>query len=111
MKQLHFEGYSDDTFACSGKGIDVNHDNCASCEPIDMVVTSAEGSMLVRGQYSVGGGWLIGIAPPDETDEIHIPEWPMRFTRSDREYSPRLVIDAPDDVSVKVLGLDDEDED
>lgn len=43
-------------------------------------------------------------------DDVPIPEWPIRIERSEAGYSPRLVIEAPDDVTVKLLGHDaDED--
>lgn len=104
MKNLTFQGYSDDTFACSGSGIDVDHDNCASGTPIFMKVESGSDGLIVVGHYAVGpcGGWMIGVSPlnPGSEDEKHIPEWPISFRRSDREYSPTLVIEAPDDVRV-----------
>lgn len=108
--RLTFEGYSDDTFFCQGSGagrrISVDHDNCANGKPIFMRVDGSGGSLVVRGQYAEGpcGGWSIAIAPADHgADEFHIPQWPMRMERSDREYSPRLVIDAPADVRVTLL--------
>lgn len=102
-KTLHFEGHSDDTFSCEGAGCDVDRDNCASGEPIFMRLDGSGGSLVVRGQYAEGpcGGWSIAVAPADHgSDEFHIPTWPMHFERSDREYSPRLVIEAPDNVQV-----------
>lgn len=106
VKVLSFEGYSDDTFMCIGPDIGVDYDNCANGEPIFMRVDGSGGSLVVRGQYAEGpcGGWSIAVAPADHGhDEFHIPEWPMRIERSDREYSPRLVIEAPDDVTVRLL--------
>lgn len=106
VKILTFQGYSDDTFVCEGPGIGVDYDNCASGNPIFMRVDGSGGSLVVRGQYAEGpcGGWSIAVAPADHGhDEFHIPEWPMRIKRSDREYSPRLVIEAPDDVTVRLL--------
>lgn len=106
-KRLTFQGYSDDTFACEGPGIDVDHDNCASGKPIYMLVkrpNSTEG-LIVSGQYAPGpaAGWIIGVAPADwGVDEHHIPDWPMRFARTDREYSPMLLVDAPDDIVVRL---------
>lgn len=112
MKTLHFIGYSDDTFACEGKGIDVDHDNCASGDPIAMLVAGTGGSLIVIGQYCPGRaeGWLIGVSPhdPEQTDDRHIPEWPIRVERSDRSYSAMLVIEAPDDVTVTLLPEDDD---
>lgn len=104
-KTLQCEGGSDDTFGVYGAGPHDDFDNCASGDPIVFRVRSESdgGAMLVIGQYGVGpsGGWLIGVAPDDtEDDETPIPNWPMRFERSARDYSPRLVIEAPADVTV-----------
>ena len=106
MTPLRFEGYSDDTFGCTGPGIDVDYDNCANGKPIFMRVDAAAGSLVVRGQYAEGpcGGWSIAVAPADHgAEEFHIPEWPMRIIRGSAEYSPRLVIEAPDDVQVTLI--------
>ena len=108
MKTLTFEGYSDDTFACTGPKIDCDLDNCASGAPIFMEVAGNGGveRMVVRGQYAEGpcAGWSIAVAPADfGREERAIPVWPMRFERSDRPYSPRLLVDAPDDVQVRLL--------
>ena len=71
MKTLKFEGYSDDTFACLGPKIDVDHDTCASGKPVAMLVASAEqgAGIIVVGQYAPGHahGWLIGVSPYDPT--------------------------------------------
>lgn len=106
MIPLRFEGYSDDTFACTGPGIDVDRDNCGNGEPIYMRVDSASGSLVVRGQYADGpcGGWSIGIAPTDHGhEEAHIPDWPIRIIRGFREYSPVLVIETAPDVKVSIV--------
>jgi hypothetical protein len=106
VKKLEFQGYSDDTFACEGPRIDVDCDNAGSGKPVTMRLDSAEGSLVVRGQYAPGpcAGWLIGIAPAENgRDEQHIPAWPIQFGRSEREYSPKLTIEAPDDVVVTLI--------
>lgn len=108
MKVLKCEGSSDDTFGVYGAGSDDDHDNCASGSPICFVVESksAGEALMVVGQYAPGqcAGWLIGIAPydvrGDDGEDVPIPTWPMRFERSKQDYSPRLVIEAPDDVTV-----------
>lgn len=110
MKTLIFQGHSDDTFACTGPGIDVDRDNCASGAPIWMRVQAGKAdALLVCGHYATGpaAGWLIGISPADWPDhhERHIPAWPMRFEQSRREYSPQLVIEAPDDVVVTLVDV------
>jgi hypothetical protein len=104
---LKFQGHSDDTFACTGPGIDIDRDNCASGKPIYMRVSHGEDALIVRGQYADGpaAGWSIAVAPADSADgeERHIPAWAMRIERSDREYSPMLVVDAPHGVSVALV--------
>jgi hypothetical protein len=106
MKRLVFQGYSDDTFACEGPDIDVDLDTCASGRPVTMIVKAGDESLIVVGWYAPShcNGWLIGIAPHNPGHvEKHLPEWPIIITRSDREYSPLLMIDAPDDVQVELL--------
>jgi hypothetical protein len=100
MKTLRFEGFSDDTFGELTTRED--YDNCASGDPIVFLVSSSEGSLLVTGQYCPGDatGWQISIARADEDDDTPIPAWPMRIEHAERSYSPRLVIEAPDDVTV-----------
>lgn len=103
MKLLMFEGGSDDTFGEYNVFKD-DHDNCANGKPIRFLVSSpTEGSVLVVGQYCPGPatGWQIGVARADEDDDTPLPPWPMRFTEGDRPYSPRLVIEAPDDATMK----------
>lgn len=120
-KRLEFVGYSDDTFACTGPGIDVDRDTCASREPVTMRVQSGDRSLLVVGQYAPGecAGWLIGVAnddwpadpPTGERYDQPIPPWPIRYaqTAEDR-YTPRLVIEAPADATVTLLGVEDDDD-
>lgn len=113
MKTLKFQGYSDDTFACEGPKIDVDHDTCASGKPVAMLVASAEqgAGIIVVGQYAPGHayGWLIGVSPSDPThDDKPMPLWPMRIVQGERPYSPMLVLEVPDDVTVKLLGHDDD---
>lgn len=109
MKALRFEGHSDDTFACVGDGIDVDLDNCASGEPICMLVKSPSQGMaiIVTGQYAPGEttGWQIAAAPAllRDTDEHNFPTWAMGFEPGDAPYSPRLVILAPDDITVELM--------
>lgn len=115
MKQLTFQGYSDDTFACAGPGIDVDYDDCARQSQIVMRVQGEGGSILVIGQYvpqTMAAGWGITVAPAaDDPDEEPMPDWPMRFVRGERGYSPVLVIDAPGDVRVTLLPDGDEEAD
>ena len=42
-----------------------------------------------------------GIQPMEEDEAI--PKWPMHFEMSDRGYSPRLVIEAPEGVKLVCL--------
>jgi hypothetical protein len=118
MKTLIFGGYSDDTFGeITPRGDDF--DNCASGRPIEWLVESkAFGQrLLVVGQYAPGGasGWLIGIAPANEDDDMPIPAWPYRLRPphgNERPHSPVLEVDVPDDATLRCLQRsNDNDED
>jgi hypothetical protein len=104
---LRFEGKSDDTFGEYAHTND-DYDNCASGKPIEWLVAHRESGvgLIVTGQYCPGasGGWLIGIAnwDPDGLD-TDMPQWPMRFERAERTYSPALVIEAPVGVSLTCI--------
>lgn len=102
MKTLRFEDYSDDTFGEYGV-TNEDYDNAASGKPIAFLVSASEGSMVVVGQYCPGpcGGWLIGVASHDpDCDDTPLPPWPMRIERGERPYTPSLLIECPDDVTV-----------
>lgn len=104
MKTLRFEGYSDDTFG-EYAITRTDHDNCASGERIIFRVWSASAGtgLFVVGQYCPGPctGWLIGVARAQDDDDERVPDWPMRFASGGRSYTPGLLIDAPDDVTVE----------
>lgn len=109
MKTLRFEGYGDDTFGEWTTGTD--HDNCANGEPIVFLVASAKGGACsVYGHYCPDGasGWMIGVARHDDDDDTAMPAWPMRIEHGRMPYSPALLIEAPDDVTVTLLRPDDE---
>jgi hypothetical protein len=104
---LHFEGGSDDTFG-EYNTLSDDYDNCASGKPIRWLVTAPDGeSLIVFGQFcpNPAMGWMIGVARADEDDDTALPKWPMRFERGEREYSPRLVIEAPDGVKIRCLEI------
>lgn len=105
MKTLIFGGRSDDTFGeITPRGDD--YDNCASGEPIEYRIDSAEGSLIVFGQYCPGhaAGWVVGIAPVEgEGDAQEIPSWPIRIRRGARCYSPEMEIDVPEDATIRCL--------
>lgn len=112
MKLLKFEGFSDDTFACEGPGIDVDRDNGGNGEPVHMLVEASDGALIVTGQYGAGqsSGWLIGVAPPPDDDTSNdrpIPPWTITIARGRAPYSPALVISAPNDVTVSLLENDE----
>jgi len=105
MKRLIFEGHSDDTFGEYGVTHD-DYDNCASGNPIIWEVRGDGTGLLVHGQYGCGkwpqrvpGCWVIGVQPFED----NWCGWPMRFELADNGYSPRLIIDAPDDVTIDCL--------
>jgi hypothetical protein len=113
MKTLRFEGSSDDTFGEMTTRED--YDNCASGEPIIFKVFSkaADEGFYVVGQYCPGPltGWMIGVGRHHEDDDAHMPAWPMRIEQSlgkhPTPYSPTLIIEAPDDVTVEHVEEDE----
>lgn len=70
--------------------------------------------MVVTGQYAppemtgVVASWVIGIGltgalPSSGTDCLPLPAWPLRFVAAESGYSPKLTIEAPDDVTVTLI--------
>ena len=61
-----------------------------------------ETGMRVYAEYSptdLGGGvWMIGIAQLGENQPI--PDWPMKYRTAENGYSPALVIETPESVTV-----------
>jgi hypothetical protein len=113
MKEFKFAGQSDDTFG-EDTPCGMNYDNCASGEPIIFRLNSpsTEQQLLVVGQYNNTGNacWTIGITSVNE--DIPVPEnWKYRFGLTDREYSPQLSIECPDDTELECLNIKDDDDD
>lgn len=108
MITLRFEGHSDDTFGEVAHFKD-DYDNCASGDPITYLVKlpAERGGVLVTGQYCRPGFdvcWQISVASYDPLhDDLPLPDWPMRIERGDRHYSPALVIEAPDGVTISCI--------
>jgi len=107
MPELKFEGHSDDTFGEYGWFSD-DYDCCANGAMIVYRVTAGDEGLHVCGQYNgkqwpseTPSCWMVGVQPLDE--DIALPKWPMRFENGDSGYSPRLVIDAPEGVSMECL--------
>jgi hypothetical protein len=107
VKRLEFEGHSDDTF---GEYVTFgdDYDCCASGAMIVFRVKAGDEGLHVCGQYSgkqwpdsMPGCWVVGVQPLDE--DVALPKWPMRFEDGGSGYSPKLVIDAPDDVRIECL--------
>lgn len=97
MKTLKFEGGSDDTFGEYGITQE-EVDNSSRNSPIQCVISSKEGSLVVVGHYNIhpnDGCWTIGISLLNEGESM--PSWSTRFTMRDCNYSPTLEIDVPDD--------------
>jgi hypothetical protein len=109
---LRFEGASDDTFGEFAHFKD-SYDNCASGTPIDWLVTApgVVGGLVVSGQYARTGTeacWMVGVAAYDPNhDDLSIPDWPIKVVRSERGYSPALVIEAPSNATIKCMQLEE----
>lgn len=110
MPTLRFEGHSDDTFGEYGH-FNEDRDNCASGSPHVFKVEglSKDGTrsgLHVWGLYdpalcpkSTPACWIIGIQQLEE--DLALPDWPMRWEITERGYSPVLVIDAPEGVTLE----------
>jgi hypothetical protein len=116
-KTLRFEGHSDDTFGEYAVTND-DHDNCASGEPIEWLITSPSqpgAALIVTGQHCPGSAhsWLIGIANYDPGyNDRPMPNWPARFVASrEPRYArkPVLEIDVPADFVLRCLQHDGDD--
>lgn len=111
MQKLVFEGHSDDTFG-EYESFHDDYDCCASGALIVWQVEALDGSGLnVVGQYGgrdwpgeCPGCWLIGVQQMEE--DTPLPDWPMRFETSDSGYSPRLIIEVPDEITLRCLNRD-----
>ncbi|MCP4539855.1 MAG: hypothetical protein GY832_22170 [Chloroflexi bacterium] len=104
MKQLRFEGRSDDTFGEMAVFYD-DYDNCAADTPIVYRVWTDDDELFVVGQYGqkgTPGCWCIGV---QALEEKVLANWPMRLENSKVvAYSPALIIDAPDGVQIECVG-------
>lgn len=102
MGPLRFEGHSDDTFGEYGR-TNVDDDDCGRGSIRCFEVRSGDHVLRVLGQYApegTPGCWWIGIQADDDAP---LPPWPMRFERGERDYSPSLVVEAPDDATVEIV--------
>lgn len=107
MVQLVFEGYSDDTFGETNHFND-SYDNCANGKPIEYLVQSGNYAIVVTGQHcpNNSGSWMIGVANHDpDHEDVDFPRWEMRLEPQAYRngFQPLLIIEAPDDVSIKCL--------
>lgn len=111
MKTLKFYGVSDDIFACEciGGGASLNREAGCFTEGAAYLLKAGDGQMAVFAQYALPplmfGSWSIGISLAAEG--IPLPSWPMRIETAEangyptpRVYSPVIIIECPDDISV-----------
>lgn len=104
MKEIRFTGYSDDILDISG----AFSDEISAFDETVIVGLSSESEdaqLSVFATYApkVRGGnqvscWVIGVQNADEG--VHIPEWDIKVVQCSCEYSPTLVVTAPDDVKL-----------
>jgi hypothetical protein len=113
MKTFRFYGASDDLFEMECNSKDIQDDEMSEDECYELTSFGDQGveTMIVAAKYCPSNTtcWMIGVVPTDE--DIPIPNWPMRFSLSERGYSAQLEIDAPDNTTVRVLSHDSERED
>ena len=115
MPTLRFEGHSDDTFGETAVFHD-DFDCCANGKPIVWEVKAGDQGLMVWGQYNgrdwpkeAPGAWMIGVQPLDADcaatgrECAPLPDWAIRFANGQRDYSPALLIDAPEGVVLRCL--------
>ncbi len=109
MKRAEFYGHSDDTFACYGN---VERDNCANRRPVEMtVLVGGQPRLRVIGQYAPehdphnAATWAITVQPA--IDEGAFEGLEMSIGAADSDYSPKLVVEGPDDMTVELVPDDE----
>jgi hypothetical protein len=93
MRTLTFSGASDDLVHVDGGP--KKYDEINTYEPVVFVIG---GKVRVTVYYGDNGTWGVGLSQWEEG--IDFPDWPIRFTQSDHQYSVAVEVDVPDDVSV-----------
>lgn len=111
MKTLGFYGASDDLFLADVDGKCVEElCNSGADEAMAYLVKAGTESLVVVGIYApapVGGTWVVGVTLYAEG--FALPPWPMRFISENPDgtnklpYSPRLIIEAPDNVTIEEI--------
>lgn len=109
MKTLKFYGASDDLFEVKGSGKGEPYEiGCYDGTAAVSIIAPDGSGLVVGGFYNMpkwphkGACWAIAVSLLDE--DKGLPAWPMRFETNENGYSPMLIIDAPDGVSVQKLG-------
>jgi len=108
MKTFAFEGESDDIFGETNR-TGQEHCNFASGEPIVYKLSAPDGSgILITGLWgtqigSEGDGWVICVNTLDEEKKI---DWPIRMYPSNGGYKNKLVVEAPEDVTLVCLNCE-----
>lgn len=111
MRVIRAYGASDDLFEVEGGPNDIEATTHEDGGTSVKIVDASGTGLLVVGQYSPNndsGCWAIGISQIEEG--ALLPPWPMRYElapsngfRSPQPYSVMLVIETPDDVTVRVI--------
>lgn len=100
-KTVRFFGSSDDNVCWKGPGVT---DEVGSYDATTFLRVAGGGDELyVVARYCPGpaSGWMLGVCRSVDDDDAHLPAWPMRIERDARmEYTPNLVIECPDDVTI-----------
>lgn len=111
MKTLKFYGVGDDVFVCQcdGGGCSLNREADGFSNGAAYLLKSGDGQMTVFGQYACPpvsyGSWSVGVSLAE--DGIQLPSWPLRIETAEangfpnpRVYSPMIIIECPDDITV-----------
>ncbi|MGW1740475.1 hypothetical protein ACWCPQ_16885 [Nocardia sp. NPDC001965] len=98
MPHYRIHGANDDTAiieTADGFSIEVEEYDAYHGAAFHIVSRTGGHLRVCLDQDSDTGCWSVALGPVDETKPV--PAWPIHLEPSSRDYSPRLVINAPDD--------------
>lgn len=112
MKTIYFEGYSDDVFAEEYVTNGNNYDDYGNRFIFLVSVEGEKGGIVVTGEYATIlieenciSSWHIGVSiyDPDHEDLAIPKDWKFQIVQGEAPYSPSLMMEIPDNATVRHL--------
>jgi hypothetical protein len=106
--KIYFSGYSDDNIEINGTELSDEIGAYDRARFIKLQRPNGDG-LIVFGHYAPDGTpdgtWVFGVTLLGEDKPL--PDWPITFDTCENGYSPVMVVDAPEDVTVTYDWEDD----